>query len=92
MGGTRTHAGSLRRSVDRAVDGRQQGPDSLLPDGTPDYKPASDRDLLADLFAEASELKIDVYLGLQANSDWDGKYANDPDWLEREAGLTAYHF
>lgn len=58
---------------------------TFYPTALPDYKPASDKDLLAALFAEANELKLDVYLGLQTNDDWEDKYGNDPDWLKGEA-------
>lgn len=56
--------------------------------GLSGYRQSTNTDVLGRLLTAADAAGLTEYVGLQVNDDWWTKHANDPDWLQAQAGIA----
>lgn len=61
---------------------------SIFPTALSGFAQNTRSDLVAKTLAMSEEHGFQVYLGLQLNEDWFGKYTNDAIWLANQADLA----
>jgi hypothetical protein len=61
---------------------------TIYPSGLSGYSQNTSRDVVSKALTLGDAHNVDVYLGLQTNSDWWTNYANDATWLSGQATLA----
>ena len=61
---------------------------AVYPTSLPGFTQSTSRDVVGKALEMGDTYGFDIYIGLQLNHEWFGKYANDVSWLSGEADIA----